>query len=276
MKGIDIVIPVHKYDADVKALLTRCLNSVKVMAEVSNVMRVKTDVVIVGPSLPSDEIMNLVEWKNEFASFNIVDNTTEATDFCSQVNFAVKEECKNDYFIIVEFDDVVTPNWVRTSLPYINERKKTSVFLPLIELYDINKSETPVGYINEIGWSSSFAENELGSLNLDALKEYCNFNVTGAIIKRSEFVKAGGLKPSIKLSFGYEFLMRMANLYGEVYIIPKVGYFHFINRPDSLTSEYHQTLSQEEGAWWIKLAGQEYHFKKDRNKTYSPDEEVEE
>ena len=275
MKGIDIVIPVHKYDDDVKALLTRCLSSVKLMAEVSNVMQVKTDVVIVGPSLPTDEIMNLVEWSEEFASFNIVDNT-DATDFCSQVNFAVKEECKNDYFMIVEFDDVVTPNWVRTSLPYIQERKKTSVFLPLIELYDINKPETPVSYINEIGWSSSFAENELGSLNLDALKEYCNFNVTGAIIKRNEYIKAGGLKPSIKLSFGYEFLMRMANLYGEIYIIPKVGYFHFINRPGSLTSEYHQTLSQEEGAWWIKLAGQEYHFKKDRNKIYSPDEEVEE
>lgn len=275
MKGIDIVIPVHKYDADVESLLTRCLESVKFMAEVSSVANVKTDIVVVGPSLPAEKIMNLVEWKTEFTSFNVVDNTNDAVDFCSQVNFAVEEECKNDYFMVVEYDDVVTPNWVRTSLPYIKERKKTTVFLPLIEVYDITKPDTPLNYLNEIGWSSAFAENELGSLNLDALKEYCNFNITGGIIKRSEFIKAGGLKPSIKLSFGYEFLLRMANLYEEVYIIPKVGYFHFINREDSLTAEYHRTMTQEEGAWWIKLAGQEFHFKKDRKKTYSPDEEEE-
>lgn len=273
MKGIDIVIPVHKYDDNVKVLLTRCLESLKGTAEVANVEGIETNVFVVGKSLSSDEIMNLVDWKDEFVSFNIVDNTTEATDFCSQVNFAVKEECKNDYFMVVEYDDMVTPNWIKTSLPYIAEKKKTSVFLPLVEVYDINKPETPISYINEIGWSSSFAENELGCLDLDALKEYCNFNLTGAIIKRNEFMKAGGLKPSIKLSFGYELLMRMANLYGDVFVIPKVGYFHFINRPDSLTAEYHRIMTQEEGAWWIKLAGQEYHFKKDRNKTYTPGEE---
>ena len=31
-------------------------------------------------------------------------------------------------------------------------------------------------------------------------------------------------------------------------------------------------MTQEEGSWWIKLATQEYLFKKDRNKTYNPDE----
>lgn len=274
MESIDIVIPVHKYDASVKSLLTRCLESVKDMARYSSESGVKTNVFIVGPEeLPSDEIMGLIEWKGEFNNFAMVSNTSGNLDFCSQVNFAVNESCKSDYFIIVEYDDIVTPKWVKTSLPYIEKRKKTSVFLPLIEIYDIESPKKPMSYINEIGWSSSFAENELGSLNLDALKTYCNFNITGGIIKRNEFIKAGGLKPSIKLSFGYEFLLRMANLYAEVFIIPKVGYYHFVNRTDSLTSDYHKTMSQEEGAWWIKLATQEYHFKKDRNKTYNPDEE---
>lgn len=275
MKGIDIVIPVHKYDESVETLLTRCLASVKDMAIEAKKVEVNTDIVIVGPSLPSENIMKLVDWTDEFTSFNIVENSTDATDFCSQVNLAVKEQCSNDYFMVVEYDDMVTPKWVKAAVPYIREKKKTSVFLPLIEAYDFESPGMPIHYINEIGWSSSFAENELGSLNLDALKTYCNFNVTGGIIKKNDFVKAGCYKPSIKLSFGYELLMRMANLYGDVFIIPKVGYYHFVNREDSLTAEYHRTMSQEEGAWWIKLAGQEYHFKKDRNKTYSPDEEEE-
>lgn len=274
MKGIDIIIPVHKYDESTEALLTRCLASVKDMAIEAKNVKVNTDIIIIGPSLPSESIMKLVE-VDVFASFNVVDNNTDATDFCSQVNLAVKEHCSNDYFMVVEYDDMVTPKWIKAAVPYIHENKKTSVFLPLVEAYDFQSPNTPIHYINEIGWSSSFVENELGFINLDALKTYCNFNITGSIIKKNDFIKAGCYKPSIKLSFGYELLMRMTNLYGDAFVIPKVGYYHFVNREDSLTSEYHRTMSQEEGSWWIKLAGQEYHFKKDRNKTYSPDEEEE-
>jgi hypothetical protein len=270
MKGVDVIIPVHKYDETVEVLLTRCLSSVKEMAVFSKNENIVTDLIVVGPSLPTDKIMSLVEWTDEFSSFNVVDNSGE-TDFCSQVNFAVAEAAKNDYFMVVEFDDMVTPKWLTMAAPYVEKRKKVSVFLPLVELYDINDSTAPNGYVNEIAWSSSFVQNELGLLDVEALKEYCNFNLTGALIRKNDFVKAGCLKPSIKLSFNYELLLRMANLYGEVFVIPKVGYYHFIGRMDSLTHSYHSTMSQKEGAWWITLAGQEYLFKKDRKKEYSPE-----
>lgn len=274
MKGIDIIIPVHKYNDEVKSLLERCLLSVVELAKTAKDSKISTDVHIVGiPELPSDEILNSVEWADNLKSLNVHTNTSEMFDFCSQVNFAVNEVCKNDYFMVVEFDDVVTPKWLTMALPYIQERKKCPIFLPLVEVYDITSPDIPRYYINEIGWSSSFVENELGVLTNVLLHDYCNFNITGAIIKRNEYIKAGGLKPSMKLSFGYELLLRMSNLYNEVYVVPKVGYYHFVNRDDSLTSEYHRTISQQEGSWWIKLALQEYHFKKDRKKTYSPDEE---
>ena len=273
MKGIDVIIPVHKYNDNVEALLKRCLTSVKEMAMNAKDADIKTDVILVGPSLPSEDIMKIIDWTDNFASFNVVDNNTDKIDFCSQINFAVKEYCSNDYFMVVEYDDMVTPKWINMALPYIQDRKKCSLFLPLVEVYDLATPDIPRYYINEIGWSSSFVENELGSLNCEQLKDYCNFNITGAIIKKNEYLKAGGLKPSIKLSFGYELLLRMANLYSEVYVVPKVGYYHFVNREDSLTTEYHKTMSQEEGSWWIKLALQEFHFKKDRNKTYSPNEQ---
>jgi hypothetical protein len=271
MKKVDIIIPVHEYNDDVKSLLTRCLLSIKDMSMISKDSNILTDLTIVGPNLPIEDVTSLVEWSDEFASFNVVDNTTEETDFCSQVNLAVNK-CKNDYFMVVEYDDMVTPKWFTMAAPYVEKRKNVSIFLPLVELYDINNMDMPTGYVNELAWSSSFAQNELGVLDLDALKEYCNFNLTGALIKRSDFLKAGGLKPSIKLSFNYELLLRMANLYGNVFVIPKVGYYHFIGRPGSLTNSYHLTMSQQEGAWWISLAGQEYHFKKDRKKEYSPEE----
>lgn len=273
MKGIDIIIPVHKYNTEVSDLLKRCLNSVKEMAIINKEIDINTDIFVVGPSLPSQDIMNLIEWTTEFSTFNVVDNVSGMTDFCSQVNFAVENSCKNDYFMVVEFDDMVTPKWVKMSIPYINLKPKCPLFLPLIEVYDINTPSVPLNYINEMGWSSSFVENELGVLSNNSLQDYCNFNFTGAIVKRNDFIKSGCLKPSIKLSFGYEMLLRLSHLIGDLYIVPKVGYFHFINREDSLTSEYHRTITQEEGSWWIKLATEEYQYKKDRKKEYSSDKE---
>ena len=279
MKGIDIIIPVHKYDDNVKALLTRCIRSLKDMSlETKN--DIKLDVHVVGPdSLPSYEIMNLIEWKEEFNTFNVSVNEGEL-DFCSQVNFATNELCKNDYFMVVEYDDAVMPKWLNMVSPYIEKRKKCPMFLPLVEVYDIKEVSKPKYYINEMGWSSSFSDKELGCLSTDTLLDFCNFSITGAIIDKNKFNKAGGLKPSIKLSFGYELMLRLSHLYkvsqttdGDLFVVPKVGYFHFVNREDSLTSDYYRDMSKEEGAWWIKLATEEYTYKKDRKKIYTPDKE---
>ena len=54
----------------------------------------------------------------------------------------------------------------------------------------------------------------------------------------------------------------------KVYVVPKVCYQHSVNRVGSLTEEYTKTITQEEGAWWIELAQEEYFFNTDRKKTY--------
>lgn len=271
MKAIDIIIPVHKYNEEIEQLLKRCLSSVNEMANNAKKDNIKTNVMIVGtPDTPFIDVNSFIETPIAFDSFECYENTTSEYDFCSQVNYAVNEVCTSDYFMIVEFDDMVTPKWLNMSLPYIKERDKCPVFLPLVEIYNIETPNKPLNYMNEIGWSSSFVENELGSLNKNVLQDYCNFNITGAIFKRNEYIKAGGLKVSMKLSFGYELLLRLSHLYSEVYVVPKVGYFHFVNRKDSLTSYYHDTMTQEEGSWWINLAIEEFQYKKDRKKAYNP------
>lgn len=270
MKGIDIIIPVHMYDEEVSVLLKRCLTSTNNMAMESQKNGVNVDVMIIAAPNLNIDINSLTDFDDKaFHTIEIIENDKGDIDFCSQVNFGVQEHSKNDYFMIVEFDDMVTPKWVNMALPYIETREKCPLFLPLVEVYDIVNNARPYYYINEIGWSSSFADNELGVISNSALKDYCNFNITGAIIKRNDFVKAGGLKPSMKLSFGYELLLRLSNLYDDIFVVPKVGYFHFINRKNSLTSEYHDTMSKEEGSWWINLALEEYTFKKDRKKEYN-------
>ena len=274
MKSIDIIIPVHKYNEEIESLLKRCLTSVNEMADKGKSFNILTNVLLIqAPETPVVTIENFIETPIAFNTFGCYENKTGNYDFSSQVNYAVNNFCQSDYFMVVEFDDIVTPKWLNMALPYIECRPKCPVFLPLVEVYDIENQSKPLYYMNEIGWSSSFVENELGSLSKLVLQAYCNFNTTGAIFRRDEFIKAGGFKPSIKLSFGYELLLRLAHLYNEVYVVPKVGYFHFVNRKDSLTSEYHETMTQEEGYWWINLAVEEFQYKKDRKKTYIPQED---
>lgn len=272
MKGIDIIIPVHTYNEEVEQLLSRCMSSLKDMAINARSNNIKVAIHIVGTEDLPDGIIDLVEWTDEFESVNIHTNDG-SLDFCSQVNFSVRNVCHYDYFMVVEFDDIVTPKWINMAVPYIESHSNCPIFLPLIEVYDIKNPQKPLHYLNEIAWSSSFTENELGSLNTSVLLDYCNFNITGAIINRQRFIKCGAFKPSIKLSFGYELLLRLAHFYKEAYVVPKIGYYHFVNRDSSLTSFYRNTLSKKEGAWWIKVATEEYENKKEVIRTYTPTDE---
>jgi hypothetical protein len=173
--------------------------------------------------------------------------------------------------MVVEFDDMVTEKWLKMAQSYITSMPKCPVFMPLTEVYDIKNPTKPLHYLNEVGWSSMFTETELGVITNSLLHDFCNFNLTGAIIRKNEFIRSGGYKTSIKVSFNYELLLRLTNLYESVFVVPKVGYYHFVNRDDSLTNEYKETIDKEEGAWWIKLATEEYQYIKDRKKTYNPD-----
>ncbi len=254
MKNLTILIPVHKFNTEIETYLKRAIESVP--------KGVKYCVVC------PDEVRRELIKADMFSSFKNWVVTNGETDFCSMVNVGV-ESCDTEYFSVLEFDDCYTPNVVTSALPYIEVNEpNTKVFLTIQELYDAAKGDMEaVGYINETAWASAFSD-EIGFLDIESLEAYYNFNATGAIINTAFFKKIGGLKPSIKISFWYEFLLRCIYNQGKVYVVPKVCYKHTVNRTDSLTLEYTDTIGQEEGAWWIELAQEEYFFNEDRKKTY--------
>ena len=254
MKNLTILIPVHKVNADIEKYLERALKSVP--------NGVKCSVIC------PDEIRCELIRTDLFKTFKNWVVVNGETDFCSMVNIGV-ESCDTEYFSVLEFDDCFTDNMITSMLPYIEVNEpNTKVFLSIQELYDVSQDDmSAVGYINETAWASAFSE-EIGYLDIESLEAYYNFNVTGAIIHTETFKSIGGLKPSIKISFWYEFLLRMIYNNHKVYVVPKVCYQHSVNRVDSLTEEYTKTITQEEGAWWIELAQEEYFFNTDRKKTY--------
>ena len=54
----------------------------------------------------------------------------------------------------------------------------------------------------------------------------------------------------------------------KIYVVPKVGYIHSLNRKNSLSDIYTETISNEEADFWVECAKKEYMFKNDRNKKF--------
>lgn len=191
---------------------------------------------------------------------------TGDTSYCNQVNFAL-DSVTTKYFSVLEFDDKFSKNWFKNVEKYIKHYgEKLFGFFPLTELVD-DKTKQTLGYANEAFLASSFSE-ELGFMDLDALMDYFGFNASGAIFKTEEFKALGKLKNSMKLTFWYELLLRAIYKEKKIYVIPKVGCFHLVNRDGSLTNQYNEEMSVDEADWWVDLAKKEFYFTNDRNKQY--------
>ena len=61
-----------------------------------------------------------------------------------------------------------------------------------------------------------------------------------------------------------------------MFVIPKVGYNHTLDRKGSLVNIYKESIGQEESQWWFDLAKREYFYKEDRKKEYKKVEDTEE
>lgn len=255
MAQITTIIPVHKFDDEVKTLLE---TSVKSYVETSK--NNPSDLMFVGPKEVMDSVKALNLHEAEY-----VEN--ENAWFSAQINAAVKK-VKTDYFAILEYDDEFTPIWFNNVMEYILTGDDIAVYLPLTEVFDYqHKEEGPIGYVNEAVWASSFSE-KLGHFDNECLQDYLIFNTTGGVFRTKDFIEVGGLKESMKLSFWYEFLLRAINKKKDVFVIPKVGYFHLVNRNGSLATDYAQNMSDRESEFWVELARKEYLYKTDRKKTY--------
>ena len=190
---------------------------------------------------------------------------SDGDSFAELVNTAV-DNIEEKWFSILEFDDTYTPIWLDNVKKYIDFMPDTSVFMTLEDITDFNNGKY-VGFGNEAAWASSFS-NEIGFIDNDCLQNYFDFYLTGSIFNTADWKEVGGLKPSIKITFWYEWLLRATNKGKTVFVIPKVGYNHTLGRSGSLVELYKENVDGEESQWWFDLAKREYFYKEDRKKSY--------
>ena len=81
----------------------------------------------------------------------------------------------------------------------------------------------------------------------------------------------GGFKKSMKLTFVYEFLLRLTYNSARIMTIPRLGYKHVNMRESSIFWNYKNgknILTDEEVKFWIDTAKKEYFFTNDRDIKY--------
>ena len=223
MKDIAVIIPVHALKDDTeKDMLVRAINNVK---ECQKNYDGKLKTYIVTPlSLDKDIVKSVDE-----VIFNI-----GRADFCSQVNLGALT-VKEDYFSILEFDDEYNEKWFSMVKHYYYTNEDVSLFLPIN--VQIISNETP--------WAMEFSE-KLGYIDFKCLENYYGFNITGGVFNRDDFNRIGGLKYYIGVAFNYEFLLRLTNKKLKVFVVPKEGYKHVIDRDNSLTDICSKQFTQDE------------------------------
>jgi hypothetical protein len=256
MKNITVILPVHRLDGIYKEMLD---NSIKSVEQFHNDVNLS---IVCPPSLKT-ELVNL----SEVLEIEVISNNGK-TDFCSQVNLGI-EKCKTEWFSILEIDDEYKSIWLKSTNEYVKTYTDVDVFLPVVK--DINVDGNFVSFTNESTWAYGFTEKQ-GILDNEVLLDFQNYQISGGLYKTQVIKDNGSLKENIKLTFGYEFLLRLTHNNVKIMTVPRVGYQHLNFREDSLFWLYKNDdtnkLSEDEAKFWLETAKKEFFFKNKRDVNY--------
>lgn len=255
MKEISVILPIHKLDDKYTEMLSNCLQSVEPFY--NDVM-----LLIICPTDIKTKLKDFDFGQKLFV--NVIENKTKKYDFVTQLNLGI-DNCETEWFSILEIDDEYHKNWYKYFKEYANTYNDVDVFLPLT--LDSNKNGEVVGFTNESVWAYGFSD-QIGILDNETLLEYQTYQTSGGIYRTKKIKNLGKIKDNIKLTFMYEFLLRLTNNSVKIMIIPRVGYKHVNFREDSLFWLYKNNKSQlidEHGAkFWLEVAKKEYFYKNKR------------
>lgn len=213
---------------------------------------------------------SLVEILNnyDFKDLNVVKLPwNEAPNYSAQINYGV-ENSKSEWVTFFEFDDEYSKIWFKNFDKYSKIYPDVTGFLPVV--VDVDNKEAFAGFTNEATFAANFTQ-EMGYLTNDILHDYQNFQTSGIILKKEVFINSGGFKPSFRLTFGYEFLLRLTYNGATIMTIPRLGYKHTNLREGSIFWNYKfgdNKITDDEVRFWLDTAKKEYFFTVDRNIKY--------
>ena len=253
---VSVILPIKSSGAiDFKDYFTKCIESIKNQKTKIN------ELVIVHTNETS-----LIEYLNsfDFGDINVSKHEwTQEPNFAKQVNYGVAS-AKSKWVSIFEFDDEYSNIWFKNVDLYSKAYPENEVFLPVV--IDTDEKGLFAGFTNEATFAMNIS-SEMGVLTNETLQQYQNFQISGMVIKKQTYLDWGGLKSSFKLTFGYEFFLRLTHNTVKIMTIPKIGYKHINLRTGSIFWNYkngENVLTGDEVKFWIDSAKKEYFFINDR------------
>ena len=260
MKKITVILPIHKFDDDYKLMIENAKSSIQ---DFHNDVKLS----IVCPSEVKNNLNNIDFGQKLEIKINV---NKGDTGFCSQVNLGI-ENCDTEWFTILEVDDEFKPVWLKTMNEYMKVFTDVSVFLPIVK--DVNVEGKFINFTNESAWAYGFTDMQ-GFIDNEVLLDFQNYQTSGGLFKTQVIKDNGKFKENIKLTFVYEFLLRLTHNGIRVMTVPRAGYQHVNLREDSLFWKYKNDesikLSEEEVKFWLDTAKKEFFFKNKRDVNYQP------
>ena len=204
----------------------------------------------------------------DFGTLNVTKLLWDKTpNYAEQINFGVKN-AKGKWISLFEFDDEYSSIWFKNVEKYIKAYPEVQMFLPVV--VETDEKGLFAGFTNEATFAANFSQ-EMGILTNETLQDYQNFQTAGSVIKKEIIEDFGGFKPSIKLTFIYEFLLRLSYNSVTIMTIPKLGYKHTNMREGSIFYNYkfgEGKMIDDEVKFWIQTAKKEFFFVDDRTIKY--------
>ena len=261
---VSVILPINSSkQRDFDILFDRAVKSLQIqLTDINELVIVHTD---------EDGLKSKLEgYDYSGITVNFIENKGDF-DFSSQVNLGVKN-AKSKWVSILEFDDEYSSIWFKNVNRFVKSYPEVDAFLPLV--VDTDEKGMFVGFTNEATFAASL-NSEIGYLTNDVLMAYQNFQSSGMVIKKETYLESGGFKSSMRLTFVYEFLLRLTYNSVNIMTIPRIGYKHMNLREGSIFWNYkngNEKISDKEVSFWIESAKKEHFFTSDRNIKFEPEQ----
>lgn len=261
---VSVILPINSSkQRDFDILFDRAVKSLQIqLTDINELVIVHTD---------EDGLKSKLEgYDYSGITVNFIENKGDF-DFSSQMNLGVKN-AKSKWVSILEFDDEYSSIWFKNVNRFVNAYPEVDAFLPLV--VDTDEKGMFVGFTNEATFAASL-NSEIGYLTNDVLMAYQNFQSSGMVIKKEIYLENGGFKSSMRLTFVYEFLLRLTYNSVNIMTIPRIGYKHMNLREGSIFWNYkngNEKISDKEVSFWIESAKKEHFFTSDRNIKFEPEQ----
>ena len=254
--SLSVILPIKSAKAkDFDELFGKAINSLKEQkVEFEELVIVHTQ----------EETLITVLDNYDFGNINVTKVLWDKEpNYASQVNYGI-EKAKGTWISLFEFDDEYSSIWFKNIKKYSESYPDVQMFLPVV--VEVDEKGMFAGFTNEATFAANFSQ-EMGFLTNETLQDYQNFQTAGSVFKKSVIEDFGGFKSSIKLTFVYEFLLRLSYNSVSIMTIPKLGYKHVNMREGSIFWTYkngENKMIEDEVKFWIQTAKKEYFFTDDR------------